>query len=93
MPDEPVPSFEEALAQLEQIVADLERGEPALSTALAKYGEGVKLLRHCYQLLDQADQSVALLNGADEQGLPLTTPFDTTATSAASPPSDDEVAR
>ncbi len=84
MPDEPQPqpepSFEQALIQLERIVASLERGEPELTTALAKYENGVSLLSQCHRLLDQAEQSVALLTGVDEQGNPLTVPFDATAT-------------
>ena len=56
MAEEPEPTFEDALARIERIVADLERGEPALSTALAKYEDGVKLLRSCYDLLDQAER-------------------------------------
>jgi exodeoxyribonuclease VII small subunit len=89
MADETEPSFEEALTQIEQIVASLERGEPALSTALARYETGVKLLRHCYQLLDQAEHSVALLTGIDEQGNPLTAPFDATATMGLSRVAED----
>ena len=86
MPDEPAPepepSFEQALSQLEQIVASLERGEPELTTALAKYEKGVRLLTQCHRLLDQAEQSVALLTGVDDEGNPLTAPFDATATIA-----------
>ena len=57
MPDEPEPepSFEQALSQLERIVASLERGEPELTTALAKYEKGVRLLTLCHRLLDQAE--------------------------------------
>ena len=82
MANEPKPRFEDALAQIEKIVTDLERGEPALSAALGKYENGVKLLRQCYQLLEEAEHSVALLTGTDDQGNPLTTPFDATATLA-----------
>jgi exodeoxyribonuclease VII small subunit len=85
MPDEPGPPFEEALTQLEGIVCDLERGEPALSAALAKYGDGVKLLRRCYQLLDEAERSVGLLSGVDPAGNPITEPFDASATRAPEP--------
>jgi exodeoxyribonuclease VII small subunit len=77
---EPDPNFEGALEELEAIVGDLERGEPELSTALAKYERGVRLLSRCYQRLDGAERSVALLSGVDEAGNPLTTPFDATAT-------------
>ena len=76
MPDEsePDPSFEQALSQLERIVASLERGEPELTSALAKYEKGVQLLTQCYRLLDQAEQSVALLTGVDDEGNPLYRP-------------------
>ena len=84
MPEEPAPepSFEQALTQLEQIVASLERGEPELTTALAKYEQGVRLLTLCHRLLDGAEQSVAILTGVDDQGNPLTVPFDATASIA-----------
>ena len=55
-------------------------GEPELTAALAKYEKGVALLTQCHRLLDQAEQSVALLTGVDERGNPLTTPFDGAAT-------------
>jgi exodeoxyribonuclease VII small subunit len=84
VPDHPEvePSFEDALSQLERIVEDLERGEPELTGALAKYEKGVKLLTRCYSLLDQAEHSVALLTGVDERGSPRTAPFDASATLA-----------
>ena len=82
MADETEPNFEEALAQLERIVASLERGEPELTSALSKYEKGVQLLSVCHRLLEKAEQSVALLTGVDEQGHPITAPFDATATVA-----------
>jgi len=82
MPDEPDIRFEDALSQLERIVASLEQGEPELTTALAKYEKGVLLLNQCHRLLDQAEQSVALLTGVDDEGKPVTAPFDATATVA-----------
>jgi exodeoxyribonuclease VII small subunit len=72
--------FEAALDELERIVDDLEAGEPALADALAKYERGVRLLAHCHGLLDGAERTIALLSGVDEDGQPLATPFDATAT-------------
>ena len=72
---EPEPDFETALTQLEAIVDDLERGEPELAAALSKYEQGVRLLARCHGVLDQAEQSVALLTGVTETGDPVTTPF------------------
>ncbi len=56
-----------------------------LDTALAKYEDGVRLLRLCYDQLDRAGRSVALLMGVDDQGHPVTTPFDARATFAPDP--------
>ncbi len=83
MADEP--SFEEALRRLEQVVDDLERGEPELSSALKKYELGVRLLARCQTVLEQAERSVALLTGVDAAGNPVATPFDP----AATPPEPD----
>ena len=77
---EPELEFEAALDELEQIVGNLEGGEPALADALAKYERGIHLLARCQNLHDGADRTVALLTGVDSNGQPLTTPFDTTAT-------------
>ncbi len=87
MPDGPEDelNFEEALGQLERIVETLERGESDLSLALREYERSVKLLTLCQGLLDQAEQSVALLSGVDTHGDPITTPFDATATIAREP--------
>jgi exodeoxyribonuclease VII small subunit len=80
MDDDLEPNFEIALAELERIVASLERGEPELTAALSKYEKGVQLLSICHRLLEKAEHSVAILTGVDEQGDALTAPFDATAT-------------
>jgi len=72
--------FETALEQLEQIVETLQRGEPELSKALANYEKGVALLGQCYGLLERAERSVTLLSGLDDDGEPITVPFDAAAT-------------
>jgi len=83
MADDVEPTFEIALAELERIVASLERGEPELTTALSKYEKGVQLLSICHRLLEKAEQSVAILTGVDEQGNAVTAPFDAAATVSA----------
>lgn len=70
------PSFEEALAQLETTVHDLEDGQIGLEESLARYENGVKLLRHCYELLTKAQRRIELLTGVDAQGNPLTRPLE-----------------
>lgn len=85
--DDP-PTFEDDLRRLEEVANDLERGEPELSKALQRYEEGVKLLARCQATLEQAERSVALLTGIEQDGTPVTAPFDASATTArpADPP-------
>jgi len=68
-------SFEQALAELEKTVHDLEEGQIGLEESLARYENGVKLLRHCYNLLGGAQRRVELLSGVDAQGNPITRPI------------------
>ena len=48
--------FEESLAELESIVADLEGGDLGLSDALARYEEGVRRLKQCHAQLQAAER-------------------------------------
>lgn len=70
------PSFEEALAELERTVGELEEGSLGLDEALARHARGVELLTRCRSLLDDAATRVSLLVGIDSSGLLQTVPFD-----------------
>lgn len=78
--DEYALSFEGALTQLQEIVHDLEEGDLGLEPSLARFEEGIRLLRNCYQILEQAEQKIEILTGQDAAGNPTTVPFDATAT-------------
>lgn len=67
--------FEEAMAELEKLVERLERGNLGLDEALAEYEKGVRLIRHCRDLLKHAEQRIELLTGVDQEGKPITEPF------------------
>ena len=60
-------SFEEAMGRLEDIVAQLEKGECGLDQSLKLFEEGAGLAGRCEQLLDQAEQKVNLLLANDEE--------------------------
>ena len=60
-------TFEKAMQQLEQIVADLEAGDIPLDKALQKFEEGMALSKYCAQRLDETEKKVSLLL-ADDQG-------------------------
>jgi exodeoxyribonuclease VII small subunit len=51
-------SFEEALAELEQIVRRLEGGQVKLDEAIQSYERGSQLKRHCETKLNEAQQRV-----------------------------------
>lgn len=85
MPDNPTPqpaapNFEEALERLETIVHELEEGEIGLAEALARYENGVQLLKQCYSLLEHAERRIEQLCGFDADGNPVVQPFDESAT-------------
>ncbi|HHW40705.1 MAG TPA: exodeoxyribonuclease VII small subunit [Syntrophomonadaceae bacterium] len=54
-------AFEEALARLERVVAELEQGEMTLDEALAAFQEGVKLLRLCITKLNKFEEQIEVL--------------------------------
>jgi exodeoxyribonuclease VII small subunit len=79
---EETPTFEAALAKLEQIVQRLEKGELPLEESLVLYEEGVRLSRLCHAKLEEAEGKIELLlkdaRGdlvADKEGRPRTAPF------------------
>lgn len=58
--------FEKALAELEQIVQKLERGEVALEESIALYERGELLKKRCEALLREAEARIEKITlGAD----------------------------
>ncbi len=60
-------TFEKALAELEQIVAKLEKGGISLNESLALFEKGVKMSRFLRSELDKAERKVEILL-KDEKG-------------------------
>jgi exodeoxyribonuclease VII small subunit len=55
-------SFEASVAQLEQIVAAIESGQIGLEESLAKYEQGMELLKKCRAILDKAEKRIEVLH-------------------------------
>ncbi|NOY40312.1 MAG: exodeoxyribonuclease VII small subunit [Planctomycetes bacterium] len=72
------PAFEDSLAQLEEIVANLEGGKLGLADSLEQYEHGVKHLNACYGLLTEAERRIELVSDIDPTGQARTKPFDDT---------------
>jgi len=58
-------SFEQSLKELEAIVRNLENGSSPLDESLENFENGIKLIRHCNFLLDNAEKKVKKLTRAD----------------------------
>jgi exodeoxyribonuclease VII small subunit len=54
-------TFEQALAKLEQITAELEAGDLSLEKSLDKFNEGIELVQFCNSRLEEAKSRVDLL--------------------------------
>lgn len=68
--------FEQALAELEEIVKALERGDVPLEKSITLYERGDALKKHCDQLLKAAETRVEKIT-TDASGKPVgSTPLD-----------------
>jgi exodeoxyribonuclease VII small subunit len=62
-PAEQPASFEDAMAELEQLVAQMEAGELPLEASVAAYKRGSELVKFCAVQLDKVDSQVKVLEG------------------------------
>lgn len=74
MTDKPVTemSFEEAMAALEQVVGQLERGDVALEASIALYERGAALKAHCAEKLKSAEEKVELIRQQEGRAIGTT---------------------
>ena len=55
------PTFEEALAQLETIAQQIEQGKIGLEESIARYEQGMSLIKQCRGILSRAEQKIQQL--------------------------------
>jgi exodeoxyribonuclease VII small subunit len=67
--------FETALARLEEIVQELEKGDIPLEQSLKLFEEGIKLSRICNKRLEEAERKVEILI-KDKDGSVKAEPFE-----------------
>jgi exodeoxyribonuclease VII small subunit len=74
MTDKPVGemSFEEAMAALEAVVGQLERGEVPLEASIALYERGAALRAHCAEKLRAAEAKVELIRAQEGRAVGTT---------------------
>ncbi|NQZ30321.1 MAG: exodeoxyribonuclease VII small subunit [Oceanospirillaceae bacterium] len=68
------PSFEQSLADLENLVTRMETGDLSLDDSLSAFEEGVKLTRQCQKMLEEAEQKVQILT--EKNGDLTSVPFE-----------------
>jgi len=66
--------FEAALARLEEIVQELEKGDIPLEQSLKLFEDGIKLSRICNKRLEEAERKVEILI-KDKDGVVKAEPF------------------
>ncbi len=54
-------TFEQAMAELEQVVTQLERGDVALDASISLYERGAALKKRCEAKLKEAEEKVAMI--------------------------------
>jgi len=67
--------FEQAFAELEQIVKRLESEELPLDESLELFEKGISLSRFCNQKLEEIEKKIELIL-ADAKGQPVAEPFE-----------------
>lgn len=68
-------SFEAALAELEEILAQIESGEVGLEQSLIRYERGNFLIQHCQNVLNSAEKQIEVLS-RDAEGQIKSAPLD-----------------
>lgn len=69
-------SFEAAMAELEQVVDRLDRGEVPLEESITLYERGEALKKHCEAKLRDAEERVAKITVGSDGHATGTTPLD-----------------
>ena len=61
MTDKAPKKFEQYLQEVDQVVKALEGGKLGLEESIEKYETGMKALKQCYSILEQAEKKIQIL--------------------------------
>lgn len=81
----PAPNFEEAMKRLDEIVELMESPEMPLEDLIARYEEGMKLVKICQERLADAERRIEIIT-RDSGGKPIVKEFEPSAVSTAPTP-------
>lgn len=62
--------FEQSIAELEDIVRQLEKGDLSLEESLQQFEKGIGLARHCQDTLNKAEQKITVLTATTQDNEP-----------------------
>ena len=54
-------NFEDNMKKLEEIVAELEKGDLNLDDSISKFEEGIKISKECNKTLEEAEKKITIL--------------------------------
>ena len=54
-------NFEDAMKKLEEITAELEKGDLSLDESVKKFEEGIKLSKECNKILEDSEKRINIL--------------------------------
>lgn len=57
----PLPSLEESLTEINKLIDTMEHSEQTLEQSLADFERGITLIKHCQKVLSAAEQKVQIL--------------------------------
>src|SRR5437016_11751298 len=89
MKQTPPKNFEDALEELERILADIEGGQVPLEQSLTLYERGQFLIQHCRGVLARAEKQIEIL-GKSEAGEPASQPIAADAQENAQENAEDQ---
>ena len=58
-------NFEEAIKKLEQITAELEKGDLSLDESVKKFEKGIKISKECNKILEDSEKKINILINND----------------------------
>lgn len=60
-------SFEESMKKLEDIANELEKNDLSLDESIKKFEEGMKISKHCKDIIDNAEKKITILVDGKEK--------------------------
>ena len=54
-------TFEESMKKLEEIANELEKNDLSLDESIKKFEEGMKISKHCKDIIDKAEKKITIL--------------------------------